>query len=71
MSPDDDDIPQLDLDDVLMRVGEWVDFTHSIALRWPMDLNAREAHKKIDLAYDLLAEAKTEMEIALETEQER
>ena len=71
MSPDDEDLPQLDIDTLIMRVGEWVDFTHSIALRRPIDLNARTAHKKINQAYDLLSEARAEMEIALETEQER
>ena len=71
MSPDDEDIPQLDMDDLLLRVGEWVDFTHSIALRRPRDFNASEAHKKIDQAYDLIYEAKTQIEIEIEMETER
>ena len=68
MSPDDEDIPELDMDTLLLRVGEWVDFTHAICLR---RLAARGAHKKMDAAYDLIHEAKTQMEIEMETERER
>ena len=68
MSPDDEDIPQLDIDTLLLRVGEWVDFTHAICLR---RLAARGAHKKIDQAYDLIYEAKTQIEIEIEMETER
>ena len=69
MSPDDDDIPQLDLDDVLMRVGEWVDFTHAIVLKRERDSQARVAHKCLDAAYDLIVSARTQIENSLEAQQ--
>jgi hypothetical protein len=71
MGHDDEDIPQLDIETLIFRAGEWVDFTHSLAIRRRLCSHAKSAHEKMEKAYDLIHEAKTQMEIALETEQER
>ena len=71
MSPDDEDLPQLDIDDLLLAVGEWVDYLHSMNTQGKIrGYYTNLAFIFMNKAYKSIERSKKQLEIALE-ERER